>query len=84
VGFRPEHISLANGRTDGVTFHARVEVIEYLGDEQLVHLSLRDTPVEAKLGVEEQVARGAELEFSVPKAKLLLFDAATGERLQRP
>jgi len=83
AGFRPEHITVADGRTDGVSFHARVEVVEYLGDEQLVHLSLRDTPVEAKLGVEERVDRGDELEFSVPRRKLLLFDAATGERVRR-
>jgi ABC-type sugar transport system ATPase subunit len=83
VGFRPEHIKLQDGRGDAVTFHARVEVIEYLGDEQLVHLTLRDTAVEAKLGVEEQVDRGGELEFSVPRNKLLLFDAATGDRVRR-
>jgi ABC-type sugar transport system ATPase subunit len=83
VGLRPEHIKLRDGRGDAVTFHARVEVVEYLGDEQLVHLTLRDTPVEAKLGVEEQVDRGGELEFSVPRSKLLLFDAATGERVRR-
>jgi ABC-type sugar transport system ATPase subunit len=83
VGFRPEHIKVQDGRSDAVTFYARVEVIEYLGDEQLVHLTLRDTPVEAKLGVDEQVDRGGELEFSVPRSKLLLFDAATGERTRR-
>jgi ABC-type sugar transport system ATPase subunit len=83
VGFRPEHIMLRNGRGDAVTFYARVEVIEYLGDEQLVHLALRDTHVEAKLGVEEQVDRGGELEFSVSRDKLRLFDADTGERVRR-
>jgi hypothetical protein len=66
-----------------VTFHARVEVIEYPGDEQLVHLTLRDTSVEAKLGVDEQVDRGSEQEFSVLRDKLRLFDAATGERVRR-
>jgi len=83
VGFRPEHVALGNGRADTVRFHARVEVVEYLGDEQLLHLSLSDTPVEAKLGIEERVDRGAEPEFTVPRDKLLLFDAETGERLRR-
>ena len=83
VGFRPEHVMLRNPRGDAVTFYARVEVIEYLGDEQLVHLALRDTHVEAKLGVEEQVDRGGELEFSVSRDKLRLFDAETGERVRR-
>jgi multiple sugar transport system ATP-binding protein len=83
AGFRPEHVAVGNGPGDAMSFHARVEVVEYLGDEQLVHLALRDTPVEAKLGVEEQLERGRELEFSVPRDKLLLFDAATGERVRR-
>jgi ABC-type sugar transport system ATPase subunit len=83
VGFRPEHVEVRNGRSDALTFYARVEVIEYLGDEQLVHLALRDRTVEAKLDVEEQLDRGGELEFSVPRDKLRLFDAETGERLRR-
>jgi ABC-type sugar transport system ATPase subunit len=84
VGFRPEHVHLGNGRVDAVHFQARVEVVEYLGDEQLVHLTLKDTPVEAKLGVEELLDRGSEVQFSIPRDKLLLFDAATGERIRRP
>ena len=37
AGFRPEHVQIGNGRVDGIGFDARVEVVEYLGDEQLVH-----------------------------------------------
>ena len=40
AGFRPEHVEPANGRADGARFDALVEVVEYLGDEQLVHLRL--------------------------------------------
>jgi hypothetical protein len=47
-----------------------------------VHLTLRDRPVEAKLDVEEHLDRGGELEFSVPRDKLRLFDAETGERVR--
>jgi multiple sugar transport system ATP-binding protein len=39
AGFRPEHIDLGNGRPDGMNFDARVEVVEYLGDEQLVEVT---------------------------------------------
>jgi multiple sugar transport system ATP-binding protein len=79
VGFRPEHVRI--GQNGGVEFSARVEVVEYLGDEQLVHLLLRDTPVLAKLPVEQRVADGEELVFSVPREKLHLFDAATEQAL---
>jgi ABC-type sugar transport system ATPase subunit len=79
AGFRPEHVRPARGG-DGVVFDARVEVVEYLGDEQLVHLVRSNTPMLAKLPVEERVQTGDELRFSVPRDKLLLFDAETGER----
>jgi ABC-type sugar transport system ATPase subunit len=81
AGFRPEHIDLANGRPDGVDFNAKVEVVEYLGDEQLVHLTRKDTSIQAKLPVEEQVGAGQELKLTVPRDKLLLFDAETEERV---
>src|SRR5438552_10053611 len=33
VGFRPEHVRVANGHVDGATFDATIDVVEYLGDE---------------------------------------------------
>src|SRR5262249_23313005 len=35
AGFRPEHVDLGNGRPDTLSYEALVEVVEYLGDEQL-------------------------------------------------
>ena len=81
AGFRPEHIDLGNGRPDGMDFDARVEVVEYLGDEQLVHLTRKDTAIQAKLPIEEQVSAGQDLKLTVPRDKLLLFDAETEERI---
>jgi multiple sugar transport system ATP-binding protein len=82
AGFRPEHIDLGNGRPDTIPFTARVEVVEYLGDEQLVHMTRKDTALQAKLPVEEKLALGQEAEFSVPRDKLFLFDAETQERVR--
>jgi multiple sugar transport system ATP-binding protein len=82
AGFRPEHIDLLNGRSDGLAFDARVEVVEYLGDEQLVHLTRKDTAIQAKLPVEQQIGSGQELRLTVPRDKLLLFDAQTEERVR--
>jgi multiple sugar transport system ATP-binding protein len=82
AGFRPEHIEIANGWSGGLDFDARVDVVEYLGDEQLVHLTRKDTPIQAKLSVEDQVGAGQELKLTVPRDKLLLFDAATEERVR--
>ena len=66
----------------GLTFDAHVEVVEYLGDEQLVHLDRNGTPLLAKLPIEQYIDRGTELTFSIPRDKLHRFDADTGERLE--
>ena len=83
VGFRPEDIELADGRMgDGrAGFDATVEVIQYLGDEQLVYLELRDAEIVAKLSVEELLEPGAVRSFAVPLGKLHLFDAESGVSL---
>ena len=83
VGFRPEHIRVSNGHVEGVTFPARVEVVEYLGDEQLVHIARKDQSLQAKMPVEQRVQIGDELTFTVPREKLYLFDRETEERVPR-
>jgi multiple sugar transport system ATP-binding protein len=80
AGFRPEHVHIGGG--SGVSFDARVEVVEYLGDELLVHLVRKDVPVLAKLPVEERVQTGTEVTFTVPQDKLYLFNAETEERIR--
>jgi multiple sugar transport system ATP-binding protein len=82
AGFRPEHIDVANGQPEGYAFDARVDVVEYLGDEKLVHLSRKDTPLQAKLPVEQQLDIGEERRFLVPRDKLLFFDAESEERVR--
>jgi ABC-type sugar transport system ATPase subunit len=81
AGFRPEHVDLGNGGGDRVTFTAPVEVVEYLGDEQLVHVRLRDEPVQAKLNVDARIDRGRDMQFSIARDKLHLFDEESGERV---
>jgi len=81
VGFRPEHVDLGEGPGERVRFDATVEVVEYLGDEQLAHLSLAGTPVQAKLSVDEKLQHGRQETFSIARDKLRLFDAQTEERV---
>jgi multiple sugar transport system ATP-binding protein len=77
AGFRPEHIEVGDGRSDAAHFDAQVEVVEYLGDEQLVHLRAGETPLLAKLPIEQHVAPGDTQTFSVSGTKLHLFDEET-------
>jgi ABC-type sugar transport system ATPase subunit len=74
AGFRPEHVQLGNGRAGSATYDAQVEVVEYLGDEQLAHLRVGDAEVVAKLPVDPRLAAGSHETFSVPLQKVLLFD----------
>jgi len=82
VGFRPEHIDVGNGRADSIPFTGRVDVVEYLGDEQLVHITRNDTALQAKLPVDERLNAGEELEFSVARHNVFLFDKETEERVR--
>jgi len=81
AGFRPEHVALGNGRPDVLSYDALVEVVEYLGDEQLAHVRLRDTDVVVKLPVDPRLEVGTTRTFSIPRAQVRLFDAATGRAL---
>jgi len=81
VGFRPEHVRVENSHVDALRFGARVEVVEYLGDEQLVHMTRKDSSLQAKLPVDQRLSAGDELTFAVPRDKLRVFDAQTEERV---
>jgi ABC-type sugar transport system ATPase subunit len=82
AGFRPEHVDLGDGRPDAIRFDGRIQVVEYLGDEQLVHILRRDADLQAKLPVEEELAIGQDRTFTIPRDKLLLFDRQTEERVK--
>jgi multiple sugar transport system ATP-binding protein len=74
AGFRPEHVRLGNGRPGSGSLNAAVEVVEYLGDEQLGHLRLGDHEIVVKLPVEPRLRAGQQETFTVPLEKVLLFD----------
>ena len=79
AGFRPEHVRLGDGRGHAAQFAARVEVVEYLGDELLAHLRMGDTSLPATIPVEERLVPGEERTFAVARDRLLLFDAESEE-----
>jgi multiple sugar transport system ATP-binding protein len=81
AGFRPEHVELGNGSAAAAHYDATIEVVEYLGDEQLAHLRLGDTDVIAKLPVEPRLKAGNQQTFSVPLQKVMLFDKETERSL---
>jgi sn-glycerol 3-phosphate transport system ATP-binding protein len=80
VGIRPEHFAL--GEEGGIPFLLKVETIEALGADSLVHAVFDGTLLVARIDGHVTPAAGEVLPFSVAPAKLYFFDAATGKRLR--
>ena len=82
VGFRPEDVEMANGRVSAnAEYDATVEVVQYLGDEQLAYLRLGDSEIVAKLPIEAHLELGRTHKFLVPLRKIHLFDVESGAKV---
>ena len=82
AGFRPEHMRVDGAGGSEISFGAKIEVIEYLGNEKLVHASREGTPLTALVPVEEAVSEGEDITFEVRPDKLHLFDAETEQAVR--
>jgi multiple sugar transport system ATP-binding protein len=82
VGFRPEHLALGPTTGGAATVNAKAEVVEYLGNEELIHASAagkdgggRD--IVALVDSAYRVRPGDMLELRVPLDRIQLFDPET-------
>jgi ABC-type sugar transport system ATPase subunit len=82
IGFRPEHLDVANG-VDGhaVRFPAAVDVVEYLGNEELIHAQAEGNEIVALLPSDRNVKVGDRVELAVPMEKLHIFDPESEKAL---
>ena len=77
MGMRPEHLLLGEG-APGLSFDARVEVVEQLGSEILLETSVGRTSVTAaRVPAETKVARGDQVRLSAQPGRLHFFDPET-------
>lgn len=82
LGLRPEQIVLATGEGNGASsIRAEVQVTEPTGPDTLVFVQLNDTKVCCRLAPDVAPQVGETLTLQFDPAKVLLFDAKTGERL---
>jgi multiple sugar transport system ATP-binding protein len=83
IGFRPEDLQLGNGDAPGgaVRLPAKVEVVEYLGNQELLHADAEGTEIVALVPSDRKVQIGDDVEFALPQEKLHLFDPETEESL---
>jgi ABC-type sugar transport system ATPase subunit len=73
LGVRPEHVRLG----DGVA--TRVDLVELAGSEAYVHL---ENGLVARVSAEHRPSEGAEVRLAIRREDAMLFDAASGERLE--
>jgi multiple sugar transport system ATP-binding protein len=81
AGFRPEHLEIGEASGDRAAFRARADVVEYLGNEELLHVNAADQDVVAIVDSDHRVRPGDIVELTLPLDKLHIFDAETGETL---
>lgn len=82
LGIRPEQIALGTGEGNGMPgIRAEVQVTEPTGPDLLVFVTLNQTKVCCRLAPDVACRVGDSLNLQFDPARVLLFDAASGERL---
>ena len=75
VGIRPEHfVTVAD---PAMTLTAKVQVVEPLGSDTLVHVEIGGETLTARMPPEMRPQVGAEMRLGLDPSKVHLFDAAT-------
>ncbi len=82
IGFRPEDLELNEHPSTGVVrIPAKIDVVEYLGHEELIHAQSEGQEIVALVPSDKKVQAGDEVEFGISTEKLHLFDPATEQSL---
>ena len=81
LGFRPEDLELGSSENGRLSIPITVDVVEYLGREELVHGQTEGSEVIALLDSERKLAAGETVELSIPSERVHLFDPETEETL---
>jgi multiple sugar transport system ATP-binding protein len=81
IGFRPEHMDIADGAGDVVRIPAKVDVVEYLGNEELIHAQAEGNEVVALIPSDRKVEAGQQVELAIPLSKLHIFDPESEQTL---
>jgi multiple sugar transport system ATP-binding protein len=81
IGFRPEHLDVTGGGTGTVSFPASVDVVEYLGNEELIHAQAEGNEIVAVIPSDRNVKAGEKIELTLPFNRLYVFDPETEQAL---
>jgi multiple sugar transport system ATP-binding protein len=78
AGFRPEHLDIGEASQGVGSFQARSDVVEYLGNEELLHINAADQDIVAIVDSAHRVRPGDIVSLVLSLDKLHLFDGETG------
>ncbi len=81
AGIRPEHLDLGAVPGETATIQVKADVVEYLGNEELLHVTAGTKELVAVVGTEHKVQPGDEVNLVFLLDKLHLFDAETSASL---
>jgi multiple sugar transport system ATP-binding protein len=83
LGIRPEHIDVADTGGLVASAQAKADVVEYLGNEELLHIIVAGVDVVAVVSSDRNVRPGDIVTLHLPLDKIHLFDATTEASLIR-
>jgi multiple sugar transport system ATP-binding protein len=73
AGVRPEHLDVETAPPSG-SLSGNADVVEYLGNEELIHLTVGGHDIVALIGSEHRVKPGDDLTLNISLDKVHLFD----------
>ena len=80
MGVRPEHLDLSVQRP-AVTFEGKVDLVESLGSEQHITVTIEGNSLIARLAASEKIEHGTTFQLAVAPQHVQLFNASTKERI---
>ena len=83
AGFRPEHLELADVPAPFATLQGTADVVEYLGNEELLHVTVDGREIVAIVDSSHKVRPGDVVQLHLPGEKVHLFNAETGASMVR-
>jgi multiple sugar transport system ATP-binding protein len=85
AGIRPEHFEVIEGTPPGpgATIRATTDVVEFLGNEELLHVNVGEHDLVAIVDAARRIRPGDVLDLWVPLEKIHLFEVEEGRALTR-
>jgi multiple sugar transport system ATP-binding protein len=78
LGVRPEHLTVGGPDGPGLKLTADVDVIEFLGNEELIHAQSAGRDIVAIVDTEAELKVGEKVVLTAPPRRLHLFDLSSG------